>query len=54
MRQEMKRSNTNLGFDIDGINGERDLEPTNMIRMVYIKVGQSPQIGLRENLHETI
>ena len=44
MRQEMKRSNTNLGFDIDGINGEWDLESTNMIRMVYIKVWQSPQI----------
>ena len=44
MRQEMKRSNTNLGFDIDVTNGEWDLESTNMIRMVYIKVGQSPQI----------
>ena len=58
MRQEMKRSNTNLGFDIDVTNGEWDLESTNMIGMVYIKVGQSPQIvnglGLRENLHETI
>jgi hypothetical protein len=53
MRQEMKRSNTNLGFDIDVINRVNKYDTNGLYKGGAI----SPNcqwIGLRENLHETI